>query len=241
MDLLSDLKHNLGIVEEKIGRVFVNKEWLILAFVHRSYANEHKGAVREHNERLEFLGDSVLGLCIADYLYRRLPHYPEGALSQLRSQLVDAGACAKYCQKLNLGPHILLGRGEQMTEGKMKPSILADVFEALIGALFLDGGLHAVLSFLLAHFEREMEEAIGSPSRNFKAELQDLVQKQRQKPPVYKVIEESGPDHAKQFHVMVCVNDVEMGLGLGASKKEAEQRAAFEALSKLGPNTIYEK
>ncbi len=132
--------------------------------------------------------------------------------------------------------YILLGRGEKITEGKAKVSILADVFEALIGAIYLDGGLTIARSFFLCHFEAEMESAIGSPSRNYKAELQDHSQRKFQKAPIYKIVQETGPDHAKIFHVMVYVDEKEAGMGLGASKKEAEQRAAFEALSKIREN-----
>ena len=236
MNSLQDLRKNLPLIEEKIGYTFENKDLLILAFVHRSFVNEHRDVIQQHNERLEFLGDSVLGLTTADFLYHRLPTFPEGQLSQFRSRLVDAPSCAQYLQKLQLPDFILLGRGEKMSEGKAKVSILADVFEALIGAVYLDGGLTIAKSFFLCHFEGEMESAIGSPSRNYKAELQDHSQKKYQKAPVYKIILESGPDHAKVFHVMVYVDEKEEGIGLGASKKEAEQRAAFEALSKIRGN-----
>lgn len=232
MNLLERLKSNLESIEEKLGYAFENKDFLVQAFIHRSFINEYRVGPLQHNERLEFLGDSVLGLVVADYLFHRLPDHPEGQLSQLRSRLVDATSCAQYLQKLQLGEHILLGKGETMTEGRTKPSILADVFEALLGAIYLDGGLGVMKSFLLFHFETEFEAAIGSPPRNYKAELQDLSQKQFQKTPVYKVVDETGPDHSKVFHVMVFVNEKEAGVGLGASKKEAEQRAAFDALSK---------
>lgn len=232
MNPLERLKSSLEAIEEKLGYVFENKDFLVQAFIHRSFINEYRFGPLQHNERLEFLGDSVLGLVVADYLFHRLPDHPEGQLSQLRSRLVDATSCAQYLQKLALGEHILLGKGETMTEGRTKPSILADAFEALLGALYLDGGLGVMKSFLLFHFETEFEAAIGSPPRNYKAELQDLSQKQYQKTPVYKVVDETGPDHAKVFHVMVFVNEKEAGIGMGASKKEAEQRAAFDAISK---------
>lgn len=232
MNPLERLKSSLESIEEKLGYVFENKDFLVQAFIHRSFINEYRVGPLQHNERLEFLGDSVLGLVVADYLFHRLPDHPEGQLSQLRSRLVDASSCAQYLQKLHLNEHILLGKGETMTEGRTKPSILADVFEALLGALYLDGGLGVMKSFLLFHFEVEFETAIGSPPRNYKAELQDLSQKQFQKTPVYKVVDETGPDHSKVFHVMVFVNEKELGIGMGASKKEAEQRAAFDALSK---------
>lgn len=232
MNPLEKLKTKLEAIEEKLGYVFENKDFLILSFIHRSFINEYREGPLQHNERLEFLGDSVLGLVVADYLYHRLPGYPEGQLSQLRSRLVDANSCAQYLQKLALGEYILLGRGEVLTEGRTKPSIMADVFEALLGAIYLDGGLGITKSFLLFHFDPEFETAIGSPPRNYKAELQDYSQKLFQKTPVYKVVEESGPDHAKIFRVMVFINELEAGIGMGASKKEAEARAAFDALSK---------
>lgn len=230
MNLLEKLKSELHLIEEKIGYTFENKDLLVQSFIHRSFINEYRAGPLNHNERLEFLGDSVLGLIVADYLYHRLPAYPEGQLSQLRSKLVDANSCSEYLQKLSLNSHILLGRGE--ISGKSKPSILADVFEALLGSIYLDGGLSIAKSFLIYHFEDEFEAAIGSPPRNYKAELQDLSQKEYQKIPLYKVVEESGPDHAKQFHVMVFLDDKEAGIGIGSSKKEAEQRAAFDAISK---------
>lgn len=234
MNLLENLRTNLSSIEEKIGYVFENKELLVLSLIHRSFVNELKGQTIQHNERLEFLGDSVLGLAIADYLYHRLPGHPEGQLSQLRSRLVDANSCAQYLQKLGLADAILLGRGERMSEGHAKVSIQADVFEALVAAVYLDGGLPVAKSFLLCHFEAQIEQVIGSPPRNYKAELQDFSQKKYQRAPVYKVIEEAGPDHAKVFHVLVLIDEKESGTGMGASKKEAEQRAAFDALSKIG-------
>jgi len=232
MSLLYDLRKRLHEIEEKIHYAFSNKDLLILSLVHRSFLNEHKEEFPEHNERLEFLGDSVLGLVISDYLYHRLPNHPEGELSQLRSQLVDAPSCAQYLQKLALVDYILLGRGEKLCNGKT--SILADVFEALIGACYLDGGMTVVKKFLLTHFDSEIETAIGNPARNYKAELQDYSQKKWQKAPVYKIAQESGPDHAKVFHVLVYLEEKEAGIGIGSSKKEAEQRAAFEALSRIG-------
>jgi ribonuclease-3 len=135
---------------------------------------------------------------------------------------------------LELQDFILLGRGEKMTEGRNKTSILADAFEAIVGAIYLDGGMLIAKSFILCHFEEEASQAIGSPPRNYKAELQDYSQKKFQKVPLYKVALESGPDHAKSFHVAVYLNDEEVGLGVGASKKEAEQSAAFEAITKMG-------
>ncbi len=234
MNPLEQLRLRLEDIEERLGYVFGNKNFLINALVHRSFANEYLEGPLPHNERLEFLGDSVLGLVVVDYLYHRLPSYPEGALSQLRSKLVDASSCAKYLQKLDIPEFILLGRGEKITEGRSKLSILADTFEALVGAIYLDGGMAIAKSFLLCHFEEEANAAIGSPPRNFKAELQDYTQRKFQKVPVYKIAQETGPDHAKMFHVIVYVEEAESGIGVGTTKKEAEQRAALDALSKLG-------
>lgn len=233
MTPLQQLQLRLEEIEEKIGYVFKNKDLLVNAFVHRSYANEYQGKTLAHNERLEFLGDSVLGLVVAEYLYHRLPTYSEGLLSELRSKLVEAGSCAKFFQKLGLPDYILLGRGEKMTEGHNKTSILADAFEALVGAVYLDGGPLIAKSFLLCHFEEEANQTIGSPPRNFKAHLQDYSQKKFQKIPLYKVVQESGPDHAKMFHVIVYIEEQQAGIGVGSTKKEAEQKAAFDALSKI--------
>jgi ribonuclease-3 len=236
MNPLEELQKHLATIEERLSYVFEKKDLLVLSLIHRSFVNEHRDIAGQHNERLEFLGDSVLGLVMADYLYHRLPSYPEGQLSQLRSKLVDANSCAQYLQKLGLGEYILLGRGEKMSEGRAKISIQADVFEALLGAIYLDGGLSITKSFFFCHFEQEIEAVIGSPPRNYKAELQDFSQKKFQKTPTYKVVEESGPDHAKNFHVMVFVDEKEAGIGMGVTKKEAEQRAAFDALSKGAAN-----
>jgi len=232
MDAVENLKNKIDEIEEKLSYVFENKDFLILAFTHRSFINEYRGGPLQHNERLEFLGDSVLNLAVADYLYQKLPTHPEGLLSQLRSRLVDASACASYLQKLNVAEYILLGRGESLTEGRTKVSILSDAFEALLGAIYLDTGLNVTKSFLTFHYESEFESVIDSPTRNYKAELQDYSQKTFQKTPVYKVVDETGPDHSKIFHVMVYVDEKEAGQGQGASKKEAEQQAALKALSK---------
>lgn len=233
MNPLEQLRLQLKTIEALLGYSFENKDFLINALTHRSYANEHRESTLSHNERLEFLGDSVLGLAVAEYLYHRLPLAAEGELSQIRSKLVEAITCAKYSQKLKIQDFILLGRGEKLTEGRNKVSILADAFEAIVGAIFLDGGMQVATSFLICHFEEEALETIGTPPRNFKAELQDYSQKKFQKVPVYQVVQESGPDHAKSFHVVAFLNEKEVGVGVGASKKEAEQRAAFEAISSL--------
>jgi ribonuclease-3 len=227
------LKH-IPAIERIIGYSFYDNKLLQLSFVHRSYINEHK-EVKGHNERLEFLGDAVLGLLISEYIYNKFPHLPEGELSFLRARLVEASSCAVYVQKLGLSKYILLGKGEIIHEGKGTKSILADLFEAVIGALFLDGGLNAAKRFVFDHLSTEIEKILEMPRHNWKALLQDFCQKKYQETPTYTVLEASGPDHSKTFHVAVLVNKEKTAEGLGQSKKEAEQQAAEHALRQLKP------
>lgn len=218
------------IVEAKLNCTFKDKKLLAQAFTHRSFWNEHQGETQEHNERLEFLGDSVLGLLVAEYLFVHHPDLDEGSLSTLRSQLVDAPACAGYVQKLEIEPFLLLGRGEKMNRGKGRESILADLFEALIGALYLDQGLDAVRTFFFSRFQANAINLVAKPLRNWKAELQDYAQKHYQQTPSYVVIEESGPAHHKLFRIVVSINGEKWGEGVGSSKKEGQTEAAKNAL-----------
>lgn len=219
-------------IEKKIGYLFNNRELLALAFVHRSFVNEHR-EVNDHNERLEFLGDSVLGLIIAEYLFVELPSTPEGQLSYLRSRLVEASTCVSYVQKLDIEPYLLLGKGEKLNYGRGRITILADLFEAIIGAIYLDGGIEAAKGFLFGNFTEEVKEILDHPLLNWKAILQDWCQKNFGHPPEYQVINETGPDHSKLFQVIVSINQTDLGQGGGASKKEAQQAAAEDALSRL--------
>ena len=218
-------------IESKLGYTFKDRSLLALAFTHRSFLNENK-EVSHHNERLEFLGDSILGMLIADYLYRYLPSTPEGELSVLRSRLVEASSCYLYVQKYELAQYLLLGKGERMNDGRGRESIVADLFEAIIGAIYLDGGLDAAKRFLFRNFSPEIDAILKTPLRNFKALLQDYCQKKFQVTPVYKVLNEEGPDHSKIFKICVVINDKEVGYGQGASKKEAQQAAAADALTR---------
>jgi ribonuclease III len=227
------LMEQISEIEQKIGYQFQNKSLLVLAFVHRSYYNEHRNETEQHNERLEFLGDSVLGLIISEYLYSYYPLGTEGQLSHLRAYIVEAAMCAFFLQKLEAADFILLGKGEKMNDGKKKESIQSDLFEAIMGAIYLDGGLDAVKQFFWSHFTSEIEENLKEPLRNWKADLQDYSQKKHQKPPFYKVLREYGPDHNKKFEVAVYLEEQEWGKGTGSSKKEAEQQAAKEALLNL--------
>jgi ribonuclease III len=227
------LLEQIPLIEERIGYVFKDKEALALAFIHRSFFNENRTDTSQHNERLEFFGDSILGLLVSEYLYAEFPEEPEGRLSHLRAMLVEATMCALFIKKIDLAQFILLGKGEEMNLGKNKESIQADLFEALLAAIYLDGGMEAAKEFFWRKCKQEIEVSLKTPLRNWKAELQDLFQKEHQTLPSYKVLAETGPDHSKQFDVGVFLEEDLLGKGIGSSKKEGEQAAAKEALLKL--------
>ena len=234
MHKLDYLEKGIPVIEEKIGYSFKKKSLLALAFIHRSFTNENRFIKTGHNERLEFLGDAILGLVVSDFLYSHLPDKPEGELSYLRSRLVEAPACADYLEHLQVGNFLLMGKGEAMNKGKGRSSVLSDLFEAIVGALYLDGGIEVVKTFFSNHFIPKMLSVIEKPDRNWKAELQDYCQKNYQKPPTYHLIKEEGPDHLKCFSIVVKIERKELGKGEGTSKKEAEQQAAKQALKDLG-------
>jgi ribonuclease-3 len=231
MNQIERLITHASTIEARLGYSFKNRSLLALAFVHRSFINENR-EITEHNERLEFLGDSVLGMLVADYLYRFLPDTPEGELSYLRSRLVEASSCVSYIQSLDIAQHLLLGKGERMNDGRGRESILSDLFEAIIGAIYLDGGIDAAKEFLFKNFTNQIEAILKTPLRNWKALLQDYCQKRYQLTPNYIVLQESGPDHSKVFQISVQIKQQELGRGVGASKKEAQQAAAADALSR---------
>jgi ribonuclease-3 len=220
-------------IESHLKTTFKDKNHLLLAFVHRSFWNENQTVVPSHNERLEFLGDSVLGLVLAEYLYTHLPERDEGVLSDLNSRLVEATSCVAYVNKLGVSDFILLGKGERLNRGKGRETILADLFEAIMGAIYLDGGYEAARDFFFTHFESDVKEMIAEPTRNWKAELQDYAQKKYQTPPQYDVISEEGPSHEKHFTIAVIIHAEKVGVGTGSSKKEAQQMAAKDAVLKL--------
>lgn len=232
MDPYFHLLSQIPLIEKSLGYSFQDPSLLTLAFVHRSFENEQKTPVG-YNERLEFLGDSVLGLLVSDYLYRCLPATAEGELSHLRARLVEASSCVKYLLHLGVEKFLLLGRGEKMNDGRGRDTILADLFEAIVGAIYLDGGLGATSAFFFRHFQQEVETILQAPLHNWKALLQDYCQKNYQITPVYKLVEELGPDHSKQFMVQALLQEKEMGRGTGGSKKEAQQAAAKHALDQL--------
>lgn len=211
------------------------KEPLILstALTHSSFSNESKTEPVAHNERLEFLGDQVFGLLVSEYLYKKYPDSEEGSLSHLRAHLVEAPSCAQYALQLGLSDHIRLGKGETRNIGKGRESLLADLFEGVLGAIFLDGGFDAAYVFFMDKLLPHLEKMLENPPQNYKAQLQKLVQKDYKTHPVYKVLEESGPEHSKLFTVGVYRAEHLLGLGSGNSKKQAEMQAAKIALETL--------
>ena len=216
---------------ERLGWSFRDPALLELALTHRSFATEH--GTRAHYERLELLGDAVLGLLVAEWLYRRYPELLEGELSRRKSFLVSASVLAKLADRLGIGELLRLGVGEERSRGRRKPSLLADAFEAVLGALFLDGGLsaaRAAVEPLLAALAAENPRMAAADA---KTELQELVQARGWTLPLYTVTAETGPEHEKSFAVQCTVEAQLLGVGQGRSKKQAEQHAARAALAEL--------
>ena len=212
---------------------FTNEKLLLLAFIHRSYLNESKDAI-ESNERVEFLGDSILSFVVSEHLYKTYPDFDEGILTNLRSLVVNTKSLAKLAKKHHFGEHLKLSRGEEDSGGRDNDSILANTFEAVIGALFLDQGIDAVKSFLHIVLIPEIEAYVEKKVfKDPKSLLQEYVQARKQNSPLYKVLLEEGPAHAKQFTIGVFVGDTLMGEGKGKSKQEAEEQAAEQALGKI--------
>lgn len=233
MNSLEELQDSYSQIESILGYSFGNKSWIVQAFTHRSFFHEHKDIVKEHNERLEFLGDSVLTLIISSYLFTIFPNIQEGHLSQLRAEIVNAKTCSIFTQKMKLERFLLISKGKIRSFHQGKSSILSDLFEAILGAIYLDGGLKPAEKFIFSHFSQEIDDIIQSPMRNWKAELQDYTQKMFHSVPIYKVEKEEGPDHEKFFYVTVCIQNQVLGEGTGNSKKEAQMVAAQNALIKI--------
>ena len=221
----------LGPLASRIGHVFDDPDLLELALRHRSWCSENGGV--ESNERLEFLGDAVLGLVVTDRLYRSTPDEPEGVLARRRSELVNSRVLAQLAVDVGLGEAIKLGRGEEATGGRAKASILADAMEALFGAIYLDAGIGTVgivvLTLLAPHIEHVSS---GGPGTDYKSRLQEIAAHEFDAVPSYR-IEETGPDHDKWFDAVVSVGETIRGQGGGRSKKQAEQAAAAEAFGRL--------
>ena len=221
-------------LEEKLGYAFRDRRLLEAALYHSSYANEHRGSGIQSNERLEFLGDSVLGMVTADYLYRKHPDLPEGDLTRIRAALVCEESLHEVAQSLNLGSYLKLGRGEESGGGRQRPSILADATESVFAAVYLDGGVEEARSLIhRVLLNKEREEVVEERRRDFKTELQELVQRRSDQVLRYELVGSSGPDHAKVFEARVTINGQTAGTGTGRSKKEAEQSAARNALEEM--------
>ena len=224
-------------LEEAIGYRFHNISLLQNALTHSSYANErwHNGLLS--NERLEFLGDSVLGMLVAEYLYRSFPNRPEGELTRMRADMVCEGTLAAAANRIGLGKHLLLGHGEEQGGGRSRDSILADAMESVIAACFLDGGLEAALEVVRRFILVEVP-VTKLHNVDYKTQLQELVQQKKNQALAYALVGQSGPDHDKSFDVEVSLNGRVVGRGSGSSKKRAEQDAARVAIEKLFPGEV---
>ncbi len=220
--------------EKIIGYTFKKKRYLDIALTHSSYANEVKGNVN-NNERQEFLGDAVLSIVVSDFLFNNFT-LPEGELTKLRAAIVCEKSLCQLAEAIDLGSHIKLGRGEENTGGRNRPSILADAFEALIAAIYLDGGILAATDFILPLVEQNLEKQKQLAFTDYKTILQEVIQKNPEEKLSYVLVSEEGPDHDKMFYVEVHLNSNVIGKGSGKSKKTAEQTAAKEALDLMGIN-----
>jgi ribonuclease III len=226
---------DFNIFEQSIGIEFNNKDLLKQAFIHRSYLNENKNTKLEHNERLEFLGDAVLELVITDYLYNKYPDKPEGDLTAYRSALVNSNTLSTVAEKLGVNAFMMLSKGEAKDTGRARQFILANAFEAIIGAIYIDGGYDKAKEFVAGQLFGLTDEIIAE--RKFidsKSNFQELAQEKTAITPSYKIIKEIGPDHNKVFTVGVYLKDDLVTTGEGKSKQEAEQDAAQKAIELKG-------
>ena len=220
-------------LEERLGYSFRNRALLETALTHSSYANENRASGIVCNERLEFLGDSVLGVTVADFLYRHFPDMPEGRMTRLRAELVCEQSLHRVALELHLGDYLRLGKGEEHNGGRKRASILSDAVEAVIAAMYLDAGMETAAGFIQRCLLDDVR-AIETPTfTDYKTSLQELVQRHSGQVLSYELVGEEGPDHAKTFRVQVCLNGDPIGRGIGRTKKEAEQAAAANALEAL--------
>lgn len=228
---MPDLKQ----LQKNMNYTFRDEGLLKHALAHSSYANEHRNEVPGSNERLEFLGDSVLSLITAEYLFAHYRHLPEGKLTKMRAALVCENSLFDFAQKLGLGDALLLGHGEERSGSRNRPSILSDAFEAVLASVYLDGGLESAKEFALPYLIQGAREIEGNVhSHDYKTALQEIAQQNPGELIHYELINTSGPDHAKVFEVHCFLNSNLLGKGIGKSKKEAEQMAAKEALKLMG-------
>jgi len=220
--------------KKKIGVRFHDESVLRQAFTHSSYVNEQRGKRISDNERLEFLGDAVLELTVSQFLYKTFPKMSEGEMTKLRAAIVCEPSLVKFAELLNFGDLVLLGKGEELTGGRQRPALLADVFEAFVGALYLDQGVDAVFSFMEKYVYPRVDKGEFAQVTDFKSQLQEFVQQDNLGDIQYRIVEEKGPAHNREFVSEVLLNNRSLGVGSGRSKKEAEQQAAARALVILG-------
>jgi len=233
MDMMMTTVNEL---EERIEYRFKDKQLLHEALSHSSYANE--GKKKRSNERLEFLGDSVLSIIVAQHLFLHYTHLPEGELTKMRAALVCEKSLHEFALQFGLNEFLLLGKGEEMTGGRERPSIIADAFEALLAAIYLDGGMDQATEFVLRFIPEHLNPKQAKGLNDYKTTLQEIIQQNREEKVEYVLIGESGPDHNKTFEVEVHLNSNVIGKGKGKSKKQAEQLAAKEALELMGYESI---
>ena len=232
MKINTNILNNISKFENIISYNFKNKQYILEALTHSSYSNENKSYA--FNERLEFLGDSVLGIIISDYLFKNETELPEGELTKLRANIVCEESLSEVSKKIELGTHMLLGKGEEATGGRERVSILADAVEAVIAAIYLDGGIESARKFVLTQMDEIIQDSIkGRIFRDYKTHLQEVIQSQGETNIIYDLVEEIGPDHNKKLVMQVKLNDEVLGTGEGKSKKEAEQSAAKQALRRM--------
>ncbi len=229
-----DEDNRLDELEKTIGYRFNDRKKLKMALTHSSYANERKNEGLSSNERLEFLGDSVLNIITSDHIYRNHPELPEGEMTKTRAVIVCESSLMKCAQKIKLGDYLYLGKGEENTGGRNRTSILSDAFEALIGAIYLDGGIDKAGQFILSAME-DIHRNIKSKNvfRDYKTQFQEIMQKQSEQQISYRIIDEKGPDHDKVFISELLVGNKPYGTGEGRTKKEAEQNAAKAAIESI--------
>lgn len=226
------------LLQDKITKTlklnFKNPKILKNAFVHRSYLNEHKDYSGDSNERLEFLGDSVLSLIVSNFLFDKLPKSPEGELTQIRASLVRTETLASLAEKLELGEYLYLSKGEEDSGGRTNKSILANTFESFIGALYLDLGLGEVSDFIQKHILSDWENLSNQAASDNKSKLQEVLQRKHHKSPLYKLMDSWGPDHDRNFKIGVYLDEKLLGEGVGKNKQTAAQNAAGDALLRIG-------
>jgi len=221
-------------LEEQLGHRFTRQDLLDNALTHRSFANENPSLPCRDNERLEFLGDAVLELAVSDILMRKFPDYDEGQLSKLRASVVNEQPLAELARRFRIGEFLLLGRGEETSGGRTKPSLLANAFESVLAAIYLDGGFDRAAVFIGRLVEPLMEEGeMTAVYRDYKTAAQEMIQTRFREAPRYVVVSETGPDHEKCFETNLLVGERVIATGKGRSKKEAEQQAARAAMEEM--------